>query len=54
MDRELTEQIGALEEVSWALEERIGVETDRTERNRWVSELAWIDQELAELRTFCC
>jgi hypothetical protein len=51
---DLANKIGECEERIWATEERISVETDKTERNRWVAELAWLDQELAELLTFCC
>jgi hypothetical protein len=51
---ELARQIEYCEEAIWALEERIEVEEDKAERNRWVSELAWVDQELAQLREFCC
>jgi hypothetical protein len=51
---DLANKIDECEEQIWAVEARIDVETDRTERNRWVAELAWLDQDLAELRTYAC
>jgi len=51
---ELERVVAELEEEMWAVEERLEVETDKTARNYWAADLARIDQELAELRTYCC
>jgi hypothetical protein len=51
---DLAHEIDRCEEQIWAVEERIEVEMDRTKRNKWVATLAWLDQDLCELRTLCC
>ena len=51
---DLANEIDLCEELMWAVEERIEVSTEPAKRNRWVAELARLDQELAELRTYAC
>lgn len=51
---ELDKTIGYYEEWIWELEGKIETEPDPDVRNGWVQDLAGADQELAELREFCC
>ena len=54
MDIELQSEIAKLEEAIWAVEARIDSELDKATRSWWVADLARCDQDLAELRTYCC
>lgn len=51
---ELANEIDRCEEQIWAVETLLETETDRAKRNKWVATLAWLDQDLCELRNFAC